>query len=517
MSAAQNPRVAVELNVPNVGTPAERNALEAVDDVTKLSIRPYKVRIEYNNHNAADECSIECSIDDAGIDPRFLRNAEVYVYMEDIGYSSGDIVPAVGRGDLRTGNLRFLGIVTAVERMLSEQSKHVVIRAQDYTCMFLAHKSGFSPRFQPHYSDTLASAWAKVCDGTGYVTFDKFPPGIVSTVAALRNRIVFEPPSLAALTLGSAVSPRVALSNAAFPLPHAEGCDAWAVWQHIVGSLGLISFIRGSQCVVTTATDFYSGDDPPRMIWGLNIAEIHETRDQNAVSAKNICIYSFNPFTGSHLESFYQPKGDITPKGRSKKKLGVSALGTGVTVRAQDYEVFQCPMAISDQATLDRYTERVWHEHSRQELHGTLKTPVIAVWTNDDFAIGVTTGNVSALPPVPPSFSLLGLQAGDRIRIEIDQAVYTVIQAMPSLAMRIETLIQRGYRPDMAQFICKNLSALQSVSPEYQVHAVAIDYEVADDAAKFEITIDYVNRVYLSGSAVPGEGVRIPAIEGQPL
>jgi hypothetical protein len=514
---AQNPRVAVELKVPNVGTPGEREAEELVDNVTTLSVRAYKVRIEYNNHNAADECSIECSIDDAGIDPRFLRNAEVYVYLDDIGTSPFDIVPTVGRGDLRTGNLRFLGIVTAVERMLSEQSKHVVIRAQDYTCLFLQHKSGFSPKHLPSYSDTLASAWAKICDGTGYLTFDTLPPSIVSTVSELRNRIVFEPPTLAVLTLGSAVSPRASLSSAKVQIPHTEGCDAWAVWQHIVGALGLITFIRGSQCVVTTATDFYSGDDPPRMIWGLNIAEIHETRDQHAVSAKNICIYSFNPFTGTHLESFYPPKGDITPKGRGKKKIGASALGPGITLRAQDYEVFQCPMAISDQAALDKYAERVWQEHGRQELKGTLKTPVAAAWTNDDFAIGVTTGNVSALPALPPSFSLLGLQAGDRIRIEIDQAAFTLVQAMPSLQGRIGALIQRGYSPTMAQFICKNLSAIQSVSPEYQVHSSTIDFEVSSDGGKFEVTIDYLNRVYVSGSAKPGDGVRIPAIEGVPL
>ena len=516
MAAAQNPRIAVELKAPNVGTPDELQAQESLDTVTTLSIRPHKLQIDYNNHSAADECTIECSIDDAGIDPRFLRNAEVYAYLDDIG-TSQEIAPSVGRGDLRSGNLRFVGIVTTVDRTLSESAKSVVIRAQDYTCLFLQHKSGFSPKYLPSYSDTIATAWGKICDGTGYLTFDTSPPSIVSTVAALRNRILFEPPSLATLTLGSAVSARASTSSASVQVPHAEGADAWAVWQHIVGSLGLITFIRGSQCVVTTATDFYSGDDPPRMIWGLNVSEIHETRDQQAVSAKNIAIFSFNPFTGTHMEAFYPPKGDITPRGRGKKKLGASALGPGIVVRAQDYEVFQCPMAINDQKALDAYAERVWQEHGRQELKGTLKTPVIAVWTNDQFSAGVTTGNVSGLPPEAPGFSLLGLQAGDRIRIEIDQSVFTMIQAIPSLQGRIEVLMNRGYSVDMAQYICKNLSAIQSVSPEYQVHAVRIDYEVSADGGKFEIGIEYLNRIYVSGSAQPGAGVRIPAIEGQPL
>lgn len=511
MSSAQNPRICVQFNVPNVGTPEQRTAQEELDTITQLTVRAYRLEIEYNNHSEADQCTVECSIDDAGIDPRFLRNLEAYVYMDDVP-DGGDLVPDIGNGDLRSGNLRFLGIAVEVERILSEDNKSIRVRLQDYTCLFLQHKSGFSPRFVPSYSDTLTEAWNKICDGTGYLTFDTLPPSIVSTVANLKNRIVFEPPSLALTSLASSVSPRVAISGAKVEIPHAEGVDAWAVWQHVVGSLGLMTFIRGSQCVVTTATDFYSGDDPPRMIWGLNISEIHETRDQQSLSAKNIAIFSFNPLTGTHMEAFYPPKSDITPKGRGKKKLAAGALGPNVSLKAQDYEVFQCPMAISDQGALDAFAERVWLEHSRQELRGTIKTPFMTVWTNSQF-----TGIGSGIPFTAPNFSLLGLQAGDRIRIEIDQGESTIIQALPSLAARVEALVVRGYSFTMAQYIASNLSAIQSVSPEYQVHDVKIRYELDDDGATFEIEIGYLNRISVSGSAVPGTGASIPAISGLPL
>lgn len=508
---AQQPRFLVTFAVPNVGTPAERVTQETEDTVTQLQVRAFSVRLEYNNHSSADQCTIECSIDDAGIDPRFESNLEVYVYADDIGYAA-ELEPEIGEGDLRSGNLRFLGIAVKIIRHLGEEHKIVRFECQDYTCLFLQHKSGFSPQYLPGYSDTLTTAWQKVCDGTGYLTFDTSPPSIISTVKALRNRIVFEPPSLATVTLGQAVSPRVASSGAKVEIPHAEGVDAWAVWQHIVGALGLITFIRGSQCVVTTATDFYSGDDPPRMIWGLNIEEIEESRDQQALSGKNIGIYSFNPLTGTHLESFYPPKSDITPKGRGKKKLGASALGPNVTLRAQDYEVFQCPMPISDQKALDAFAERVWHEHSRQELHGRFKTPLLAVWSNSQY-----TGLGSGIPADAPNRSLMSLQAGDRIRIEIDQGELSLIQAEPSLQGRIEKLQLRGYSMDMATYIARNLSGLLSVSPEYQVKSVAITLSVSDDGGEASVEIEYLNRIYVSGSALPGEGKHIPAIEGRPL
>lgn len=511
----QNPRCAVEIWVPDVGTSEERVSEESAGNMTKLTVRAFRVEVTSNNHNEANEARIETTIDDAGIDPRFLRNAELYVYIDDEGF--GTFQPNIGKGDLRSGNCRFVGIVVDVSRKMGEDDRHVSIWAQDYTCLFLQAKNGFSPRFLPDYSDSLTQAWNKICDGTGYITFDTSPPSIVSTVQRLKNRIVFEPPDLANLTLASAVSPRVAAVGAKFEVPHQEAADSWAVWQHIVGSMGLISFVRGSQVVVTTATDFYSDDDPPRMIWGLNVTEIEESRDQQSLSAKNVAVYSFNPFTGAHLESFYPPKSDITPTGRAKKKIGASALGPNIVVRAQDYDVFQCPMAISDQATLDKFTEELWQDRSRQELKGYLKTPLMYTWTNSQFPGSGKGGQGTGIPRDTPGWSLLGTQAGDRIRVEIDQSIFTEIQALPSLQARINRLKERGYSTDMAQYLAKNLSDISNVSPEFQVSKSTITLDMQDQEGSFDIRIDFVNRIYVSGSALPGQGARVPAIEGRPV
>src|ERR1019366_767025 len=336
-------------------------------------------------------------------------------------------------------------------------------------------------------------AWERVCDNTGY--YDLESKEVVSTVQRLKPNLDFvgDAEDLATLLLGSAVSPRLAkIGKLLAPGGGAAFADMWAVWQAAVGSLGLISFIRGDRCIVTTATDFYTADDPPRMVFGENVFEIKETRDVHSVSAKNVGIRAFDPVFGRSLEAFYPPI-HATPK---KKRMAASALGSPVAVKSQAYEIFDCPFGITDQATLDRFAQRVWEERSRQELHGTLKTSEMFV---DTLAAD--------------TFDLLGLQSGDRIRVEIDRAALTIIQALPTSFERQGALEARGYSESMARFITKNLDSLTRMTPEFQVHNVMTSFDV--QAGHYEVTIAYLNRIDVSGSAQPGTGVATPALTGQ--
>lgn len=483
----QRPRAFVKLFVPNVGTAQERTQQEQIDDVTQLIVRPRRVELFVNNHNEADEATIEGTYDDMGVDPRFMRNGELYVYMDDT--EDGILRPAAD-------NLRFVGICVEVKRVLGLDEKSVHIKAQDYTCLFLNHKGGYPPDGVPTYQDTLITAWQRVCDHTGY--FDLETKSVVSTVQRLRDRIDFVGVD-GSLTIGSSVSSRLAKLGRFDP--HGT-VDAWAIWQTAVGSLGLISFIRGDRCIVTTATDFYTGDAPPRLIWGFNVDHIEENRDQNALSAKNVGILSHNPLTHQTMESFYPPLADVTPKGKGKKKIGASALGPGVVVRSEDYEVFDCPMPITDQATLDRFTQRVWEERSRQELKGTVRTAYIEV------------PRLSSSGTNP--YSLLTLQAGDRIRVEIDRDALTTIQRLPSIQARVQALIVGGYSDTMAEFIAKNLNDIVNVSPEMQVHSVRVVLEVSGlGAGNFNFEIQYLNRIEVSGSGQAGTGKRTAALSSQ--
>lgn len=484
----QKPRAAVKLFVPNVGTAKQRVQQDTMDKPTQIMVRARMVELEFNNHNEADVATIEGTYDDLGIDPRFMRNSEMYVFMDDT--TDGELIPSAA-------NLRFVGIAVSVKRTLSSDARSVTIKAHDYTTLFLNHKGGYPPDGIPTYQDTLVTAWQRVCDHTGY--FDISSRSVVSTVKRLRDRIDFVGVD-GSLKIGSAVSSRLAALGTLQTRP---GSDAWAIWQTTVGSLGLISFIRGDRCIVTTATDFYTANSPPRLIWGQNIHYIEEDRDQNSMNGKNVLIFSFNPLNGKTLEGYYPPYGDVTPKGRSskKKKIGASALGPGVVVKADDYEVFDSPWPITDQATLDTFAQRVWEERSRQELKGTLKTAATT-------APRLTPAGVA-------QYNLFGLQAGDRVRVEIDREALTTIQRLPSIQARVAELRKR-YSETMATFIAENLSDIVNVTPEFQVHSVRVRLEVSsitDGSLEFEI--QYLNRIEVSGSAQPGTGQQTAPLSSQ--
>ena len=487
--ALYHPRCIVQLVVPNVGSPEDRVNQESQSETTTLTCRCHHVRLDSNSHNEADECEVTLSYDDAGIDPRFLRSAEVYVFLGD-GDALGNFTP-------NSGNLRFLGIATNVERALSESSgKDIKIRALDYTTLFIAAKP-YPPSKVPSLSATLIEAWNLVCDNTGF--FDPATKAVVSTVQRFKNRltIVGLPDAAAGLTLGSAVSPRLAKLGT---LQAHQGADAWAVWQTAVGSLGLITFIRGDQCIVTTATDYYTADDPPLFAWGKNIVEMRETRDVHALSSKNVGVESFNPLTGQTLEAFYPPLSAAVSGRGKKKKLGASALGPGVSVKAGDYEIFDCPMPITDQDVLDRFAERIWQERARQELTGEFKTMEMSV----DSLEG-------------KDFDLLTLQSGDRVIVQVDRDALTFIQQLQSPIARTSELRRLGYSAEMANYIVTNLDAITKLPPEFQVQSVSTTLDTGSPPGSYEMTVKYLNRIDTSGASQVSDATSpgAPPVSGQ--
>lgn len=464
-----HPRVAAKVIVPAIGLPQDRQAQQQTDQTFTLNVRPTHVRFVANNYNEADECEITGTYDEMGLDPRYLRSAEVYVYIADADVS-GNWTPAFD-------DLRFVGIARDVSRVFNEHGgKIVTIKALDYTCLFLEAKS-YPPSKIPPFTDTLQQAWERICDNTGYWDLDTHQ--INSTVSVLKDKLVFEGGINApGPSLGSAVPARLAKLGKV--QVHGDA-DAWAIWRTCCESLGLITFIRGDRCVVTTATDYYTAGNSPRMIYGLNVMELTESRDLGQLSSKWVCVRSYDPLGNKSLESLYPPPGIAT----RKKKLKASANGPSASVKAQDYECFDLPFAVADQATLDNIANRIWQERTRQELHGSLRTRYMSV--------ADTTG---------ASFDLLKLAAGDQIQVEIAREALDGIQALPTISARLNALVAKGYSSDMAGFIANNLDSIAKLPPQFLVHSVETELQVTgpDGGASYNTRIEFLNRVDISDS-----------------
>ncbi len=125
--------------------------------------------------------------------------------------------------------------------------------------------------------------------------------------------------------------------------------DAWAaIWQQCVGMCGLISFIRKDQCIVTTATDYYTSANPPRLIWGQNILRISEERDTRTAGA-GVGITSFDPLTGTALEALWPPVGDASIR---RKRLSAKKAGSPDAVRQSEAREYFAYPGVTDDATL---------------------------------------------------------------------------------------------------------------------------------------------------------------------
>jgi hypothetical protein len=448
--------MAAVLRVAQMGSPQQR-ATQATDaELISFPIRVRRAFWESNDHQHADVLRLTAEWRDAGADPRLLSSATVQFYLgsaDDKGHWSPG-----------PSTLRFLGTLVRARRIARDSEGFTVeLEFQDYTCFFLRAK--LPPEAVPDYSQSLADAWARICDNTGYLD----PNGsskIVSTVSALRDRLtpVGQLAQGALPSLGQAAAPRFARLGARVPVK--PGADAWAVWQQCVGMCGLISFIRKDQCIVTLAQDYYSDQNPPRLVWGRNILELSEARNAD-LAGKGVGVTSFDPLTNRTLESFYPPLASAA------QKRAVSSGGA----QSQAYEMF--PYAgITDQATLDALARRIWEERARQELEGQL-----------------TTAEMFSDTISGDSFDLLSLGPGDALRVEFEQKDKEALRSIPTVDGRIAYLTARGYSDGVAELIAKDADAFAGAAPEFCVKRVTADFETDGEGGSFQLQVQYCNRI----------------------
>lgn len=445
-----------QLEVPIVGK-------QIGDEAGSVTLHPkvIEVTLTRNSHLQADTCSILFDWRDAGVDPRFVNNAIVQLWIWDANAEDFDIVK----------HLRFCGVATRPARKADGSGMHVSIDFHDYTSLFIASKPyPAAAEALPNWSDTLAVAWDRICSNTG--AFDIEAGKIVSTVAALKSRLEFRlsDPLRAERTLGEAVPYRFHKISKPSP-PH--GADSWGVWVYCCSLLGMITFVELDKVIVTDTTEYFSEDDAPTLIWGENIATVDERHD-TSIAAKGMLMRSFDPTTGRLIEALYPPLGD--PRIRAKRATARPPGGQPTfDDLASTYEIQNYP-AIIDQTTLELRAREAWEERRRQELEGTLTTAAMQLET--------VTGDM---------VDLLDLHAGDPIRVQVDADAET-LNSLNDDNDRVRYLTDGiGYSPDVAQLIVANRVRL--LQPVYHVSQLQISLR----PESFEARIEYHSKIHLEG------------------
>lgn len=449
------PRVACQIHVPAL--------VGDSDSTVTLDIRTRRVSLEYNDHNHADTASISAEWRDAGVDPRFLKNATCEIWLGNAD-ESGSFTPG-------EKNLRFVGVMTRPRRIAREGSGFQVdLEFHDYTALFLEQKP-FPTKGLPSFRDTLLDAWQKICDHTGHLDDDG--ETTLSSVKVLRDRIEFRGDVDPNLVIGRAVAERFARLTS---VPAKANSDAWSVWQQCVGMLGLIAFIDRDRCVVTTSTEHYAPEEAPKLVWGLNILELEEETNAR-YSDKGVALTSFDTISGTTYEAFYPSPGD--KRIRRKRVAAKKRRAAARTIESERYDFYEYH-GVTDLDRLHDIARRVYEERSRQELEGRLVTAEM-------FADTISQQSVD----------LLDLRAGDNIRVEIDPLDQQTLTALESDDRRIDYLVDRGYRPEVAKLIVRNMKELGKLDPTFHAGSVNIDLETNGDSGKLRVAITFHNRIKL--------------------
>lgn len=455
------PRMTGYLTVPTAGKRAQKIALEGTADPgIQIPLKVRRSENERNDHNHADSCRVDVDWKNAGIDPRLIRNATLSFYLDE--------ADTFGNWEPKERNCRFIGMVNECTRNLSSDDPHMMsISALDYTTLFLRAKP-FGSSGIPDYSQTLDDAWRRIVSQTPGA-------GVLADRLVLRGLNSFP-------KLGDAVAKRFKKLG---KVPVKQNTDAWAVWQQCVGMMALISFIDRDQCIVTTSTTYYTGEDPPKLIWGKNIKSMSETRDV-VNFRKGILLSSFDPDTGSVLEARFPPKEDkrLARKQVMSHKIGEANPKTEIV---KEWDPFPYP-GVTNKAKLLEIAENAYHERKRQELQGTLTTYEMETRTEDDVR-----------------FDLVNLQAGENIKIAFNEDERAVLAGLPTEGERIRHLVRQGYSSEAAQVISQNMNDLALLNQQFYVKRVMTRMSTETEGGDFMIEISYANRILIGGDAVSTE------------
>lgn len=436
------------------------------EETVVFPVRVRSASWTWNDHNHADEVDIETSWSEAGIDPRFIRDACLDFHLDDAD-AFGNFTPTAS-------NIQFTGIARSVSRHASEAGASVSIKAQDFTSLFLDCKK-FPAEHVPHFSDTLSEAWRRICAATG--VFNMTTGKIVSTVEKLSDRLEFRGGVSPDIKVGAAVPPRIAKQGRVVPPANA---DAWGVWNQVVGSLGLVTWIEYDKCIVSTTADVYADneDGVPVVVYGKNILDITES-SIGAFSAKGVGIMAYNAQTGKTVEAVYPDPTDTRIQRHrvtAKKKRGT----TQTIAKSEDYDWYEYHGAFTEDGVLAR-AKRAWEERSRQEMEGSFVTSEMRVET------------MQGSP-----FEMLRLRAGDSIRIELDTSIDRgVFASLASLSQRVAYLVERGYALGVASVLAKNAKEFLRRGLTFKVREVRGRFESNEDACSFSIEVSFMNRIVI--------------------
>jgi len=469
------PRVHAELNFPNEN---------GEDVIVPLLVKEFGLC--RNDHNSADTLNISSdslAFGQSSLDPRIFQNTIIVLWIGQAD-SSDNWQP-------ENKDKQFIGRVSKLSRSFSESEGSIIeFECIDYTSYFLLAKP-FPANAVPDFSQTLDDAWRTICENT---------PGAED----LAENIVLQGISKFPV-LGDVVADRFKQAGKIVINP---GDTSWKVWQQIIGSLGLISFFRLDQCIVTTSTDLYAEKDTPLFVLGQDVMSFKEERN-NDFEKRGIGVTSFNPLTNTTLEAVYPPIGDILvqpkhtlkPPVKAKKHSKKTSSAPKIKKDQEERDYFVCPGGTTDLDGLQKLAQRIYEERSRQEFRGSIKTVEMKATTIDG-----------------SKFDILTMDQGETIKLILDDIDFLTQSNSfrdKTQQQKIDEFKKLGFDAEFSKQLAENIDRISDLRAEFYVREIKIDYESNETGGKFEVELSYCNKINFDGNTNKVEKWLIDALMPQ--
>jgi hypothetical protein len=427
------------------------------EDGITFDVPVVEAKLVSNDFNHADTLTATCSWLDTGLDPRFIGNAVCEFYLGNAN-DRGEWTPS--REDLR-----FVGRLVEPSRHGTGDSVSVQLEFHDYTSFFLATRP-IRTEAVPTYADTFSAAWRRLCRNT---------PGAETLVDSLEFRGASD------ARIGGIVSQRFARLGAQVAVN--PSADAWAIWKDLVGSAGLLTFFDLDTCVISSASDYYTGDDPPRIVYGKNLLDFSERRNGN-FELKGVIVQSVDPLGARPtIEASYNPLRGIKRKLNARPAKKSKAFKP--TYDSKEYDAFVVP-GLTSQDAADEMVRTIYEVRARQQLEGSATTA--------DMTAATTRGDL---------FDLLNLRSGDTVEIRfLDSADVDFARTFRSAEDRENYLVLRGYSRPIAKIVAKNVETLGEKGNLFYCKAATTSLSGGESDGSFRVQIDFCNKIDPTGGAV---------------
>ena len=446
----------------------------SLQKVYDLSILVRNVTVNINDYTQADTFSLEVDYKNFPFDPRAIRSCGVTVFMQNVSSVSSKIQPS---GD----NAVFMGFADEESIRFDDSKRTVKMEGRDYTGLLIDRKYPKGTLNVEHRLDVVIKEILASLPETKDI--------------ALANRV---------LTLGGEQLPTLSKfwgekDKLGSRINVSSDRSYWDVIQDIVGRAGLIAYMELDKLVLSKPRVLYDKKKTKIFVYGKNVSNLEMKRKIGRIKGFNLVVRSLDLSKKEVIEakipaeassSWSKETGipNVEVKLQTLKPDGTPAEGDGKDAKPAPYMSFRLP-DVANKAHLIRIGQELYEEISRQQIDGNLETKEMEIPDGT-----IEAGKISGVE----RFDILKIRVGTPIKVEIDQGDLKGMSRFRDIAERVNFLIRRGYKQEVAAAFAETMGRYDSV---FFTKAATLSMD-ADSG--FSCKVEFVNFIEIPKSLAGG-------------